>query len=460
MSWLSPEDPGAGAVATPGAEATLVAYLSERMLWLVRLRWLAMGAVLVTTAVAAWMHVLEQPLLLLIGAAFIGAGNLAVLLAARSGGAAPGLRYVQTVVLAQILLDLVALTLLLQLAGGVENPFSMLYVMLMALAAMLLPLRLALLAALAACMLHGASLVGELWGLFPHMRLSIGSHDEYEALGGAGLWESPVFVASYLLAFAMTQLGVVLLVHQVVERYRDAEDRRRKQEVVAVSRERLARIGSLAAGVAHTVRNPLHGLLNGVDILARQIPVDDEATREILGVMHEGIQRIETVTSRLLTLTRSAPLRPERTELKLLVEDALRFVKLRSRELGVRIDLDVRDELFASVDVVAMSEALASIVDNAVYACSGGGRVAVSVSAAPGGQARIAVSDTGGGIDPAALAQVFDPFFTTKPIGEGSGLGLAIARRAVEEHGGAVRLDSVLGEGTTVTIEIPTEARQ
>lgn len=450
-------------LAQASAPSLLEEYLRGRIVWLVRLRWVAALAVVVAAGVSAALDVLAAPVLLLFGPLFLVAGNVIVVRALRvdAGWSAPEpgrrLRFYERLIFGQILVDLAALTLVLQLSGGPENPFSMLYVFLAAEAGMLLPLRLALVASGASCLFHGVGVLGELWGLLPHMPLAIGTHHEIEELAGGSLWASPLFSVAYMCAFVLTQLGVTWFFRQVAERYRDAEERRRRQEVVAVGRERLARVGALAAGVAHTVRNPLHGLMNGVDILRRSVPGDHD-TVELLDVMEEGIDRIATMTSRLLTLTGSdAPAR-EPTDVSALVEDALRFVKLRSRELGVHVHVDVRCEAVASVDAALLSEALANVVDNAVYVSAPGSSVEVRVLPA-GPHVAIEVEDAGPGIDEASLAQVFDPFFTTKPIGEGTGLGLAIARRAVEDHGGTITIWSRPGEGTRVTIELQREDR-
>jgi signal transduction histidine kinase len=197
--------------------------------------------------------------------------------------------------------------------------------------------------------------------------------------------------------------------------------------------------------------------MNCVDILKRDLTDAPASTHEILDIMGEGVDRIEAVTRRLLTLLRDAPLAREAVELKAVVEDALRFVRMRSRESGVAIALVEEGTPHAMVDVARLAEALANILDNAVYACRAGGSVEIRVDETPAGLARIAIRDTGEGIAPEHLPRLFEVFFTTKPVGEGSGLGLAIARRAVDEHGGTLRLESRKGEGTTVTIELPHE---
>lgn len=432
--------------------------LRGRAGWLIRLRWFVVLAVLLAAAVAAALDAIEEPLTIVAGAALLALGNLGFWWVLRGAPARPPAPWSQNLILAQIVFDLLVLTILLELAGSIENPFMLLYLIHMAVAGMLLPFKQALFAGTAACVLHGTAVIGQLLGLVPHVSLQLGLHELAESDPETLLTRSPAYVIAHMVAFVVAAFSVILLIHQVARRQREAEARSLERERIASSLARLARLGALAAGVAHTVRNPLHALMNCVDILRRELAASPASTQEILDIMGEGVDRIEAVTRRLLTLTRDAPLAHERVELKAVVEDALRFVRMRSRESGVTIDLRVVGQPSASVDVARLAEALANLLDNAVYACRAGGAVAICIDDAPAaGKVRITIHDTGEGIAPEIQPRLFEVFFTTKPVGEGSGLGLAIARRAVDEHGGTLRLESRPREGTTVTIELPRE---
>ena len=425
-----------------------------RAAWLIRLRWIAVAAILLATGIAAVLDAIRSPRLFVAGAAVLAFGNLVFLLLLRRAGPRSSSTYSNYHTLAQIALDLLLLTVLLEMAGSIENPFISLYVLHMAVAGMLLPFRLALVAGALSLALHGAAVLGQLLGILDHVPLELGAHSLAEADPESLLTHSTAYVVAHLIAFVLVQFGVVVLIHQVARRQRDAEARALEHERVAQSRERFARLGALTAGVAHTVRNPLHGLLNCVDILRRDLALASPETREILDVMAEGVDRIETVTRRLLVLTRDEPSKLEPADLKAVIEDALRFVRVRSRISGVRLDVALSEPIIVRSDPARLIEALANILDNAIYACRAGGTVSVHAAIA-GERAVVRITDSGEGIALAARARVFDPFFTTKPTGEGSGLGLAIARRTVEEHGGTIGIESSPGQGTTVSIELP-----
>jgi signal transduction histidine kinase len=204
------------------------------------------------------------------------------------------------------------------------------------------------------------------------------------------------------------------------------------------------------------IRNPLHGVMNCVDILQAQLPPDDKGTAEVLELMSEGVAKIENVTSRLLVLTREGPAQRVATDLRVLVQDALQFANMRARARKVPVEVEAGEVAPVDVDPERLTEALANIIDNAIDACREGDRVTIRVEELhdPAG-VRIEVEDTGEGIGADDLGKVFDPFFTTKPIGEGTGLGLAITRQVVEDHEGEVSVTSQPGGGTTVRIDLP-----
>jgi signal transduction histidine kinase len=416
--------------------------LLEDAVWLVGLRWIALGGVAASAIAADALGLVPSALPFLRIAAVVAVFNVAVRIWLRRGSRASpaaGERHL----LVQLVVDVGFLTCLLHHAGGVENPFVMFFAFLMAIGAMLLPRHLAFGLALSAVLLHGGAVVAEAVGLLPHHPL----------LPEIGLHRTPSFVAGYLGAFALMLGGTSYFVHSIAERHRRAEALRREHERVALSRERLARVGELAAGVAHSTRNPLHGLLNAVEILSRRFGEDDEAA-ELLGLMRDGLRRIENVTRRLLALTREAPLEKAPTDLAPVIDDALQFVVGRARNGGIAIETRTAGAPRLEADPDRLGEALINVFDNALDACGEGDRVRVDAYAADG-SAWIEVLDTGQGIPAEHVPRVFDPFFTTKAVGEGSGLGLALTRRIVEQHGGEVSLASRAGEWTRVRIRLP-----
>lgn len=430
----------------------------ERLGWLVRLRWIAIAVVAAVVAIAWATHAVVTIVPLVAVVVVLFATNLAFAWWRRVDRRSDGPEALERHATLQIGVDLLALTALLHWSDGAENPFVMLFALHAAIAAKLLRPALAFGVAGAALVLQGGVVVGEHFGVLVHHRLLIAGAEP----AADAFIESQLYLVGYLLALAFMLFGTTYFVSSMARRYREELAERVRAEAVAVSHERLAYVGELSAGVAHSIRNPLHGLLNCVEIL-RGLPTDERSARraaegETLELMEEGLRRIDLLTHRLLTLTRDTPLTRRSTDLAELVDAARRFVRTGGT-LDIPGELDVAGPpVTAEIDPDRMCEALTNVLDNALHACRNGGRVSVRVSAGAGGLAAIEVRDTGEGIPPEALPRVFDAFFTTKPVGEGTGLGLAITRRIVGDHGGTVDLTSD-GAGTTVRLVFPRLAR-
>lgn len=243
---------------------------------------------------------------------------------------------------------------------------------------------------------------------------------------------------------------------------RDISERKRLEQV-ANARERLARVGEFSAGIAHTIRNPLHGLLNSVSHLDKRLGGKDPEAAEILDWMKEGLTRMETVTRRLLTLTREAPLLKRPVPLGTVVSDAVSMTRERVLGQGPDLNQDLEELPAIHLDPDRLGEVVVNLLDNAMDACKDGGAVTIRTRLARDsegtetGDQVLEVEDSGSGIAPDILDRVYDPFFTTKGIGEGSGLGLAIARRVVREHGGEVEIQSEEGQGTLIRVTLPAQ---
>jgi signal transduction histidine kinase len=240
--------------------------------------------------------------------------------------------------------------------------------------------------------------------------------------------------------------------------YRRAEEERLAHERIAQTRERLARIGELASGVANLVRNPLQGVLGCMDVLEANLP--GAAMAEVdqpLALMREGLLRIGKVTERLLTLARNAPCNPRRTDIEAALDDVRGLLGEAAASRNVTLALAVPSPCHAEVDPDGFIEAAANVVANAIDASARGGAVSIRARTAPSVEDGLLVEvvDEGAGIPADLRARVFEPFFSTKPVGKGSGLGLSITRRILEEHGGQVELDSEPGRGTTVRLRFP-----
>jgi two-component system sensor histidine kinase PilS (NtrC family) len=242
--------------------------------------------------------------------------------------------------------------------------------------------------------------------------------------------------------------------------------------------ERLAAVGELSASIAHEVRNPLAAISGSIQILARLVG-RQEVEREPRMLMEIAIRetdRLNRLITDFLQYAKPGPLNLEPIIVAEAVEDVLKmFESVRPAKVAVRVE--VEEGLRVVADPSQLRQVLWNLVLNAAQAMAEGGGLLVSAAALPGEApqasanfgrseamerkksewAEIAIADRGAGVPPDVLERVFDPFFTTKE--QGSGLGLAAVHRIVEDHGGSVRLESTVGEGTTVRLRFPRAER-
>ena len=177
-------------------------------------------------------------------------------------------------------------------------------------------------------------------------------------------------------------------------------------------------------------------------------------------MIHTQIQRVGDIVRKLLGLTRRPQLSLEPTPLRPLIEGLHQLWIPTLASHAIHFELDAPEDCVLHVDRKQMEQIFINLVNNAIDAMGEGGRIELRVQADPASDParprwQFELEDTGGGIPPEILSKVFKPMFTTKPEGKGTGLGLAIVREIVRAHGGDVRLDSTLGQGTTVRFTLP-----
>lgn len=237
---------------------------------------------------------------------------------------------------------------------------------------------------------------------------------------------------------------------------RDAQEL--QQELI--QSEKLAGIGTLAAGIAHEISSPLFGIMG----LAEAVIDEDE-----VATCHEHAseivcysQSIKDIVVELSSYSRASSHEYLTTvELSKVVEDAVRLVQRSADTDGVKFAVSVEPETYVNARTNEVQQVFVNLIKNAVEACRGRdlGRtpqITVEVGRAPDAVwAR--VSDNGTGIAQDKLGVVFDPFYTTKPPGEGTGLGLNIVYRIAAKYRGNVTVESVLGEGTTFSLRLPVD---
>jgi two-component system sensor histidine kinase HydH len=240
-------------------------------------------------------------------------------------------------------------------------------------------------------------------------------------------------------------LGYVIL-------FRDMTEVRRLQQEVTRNR-RLASLGSIAAGVAHEIRNPLSSL-KGFATYFRERFQENPPDRETAEVMIREVDRLNRVINQLLEFARPLTMTFVPTSVQSLIRHTLKTVEGQARDKGIAIETDLSPEIGEiPIDADRISQVLMNLALNAIAAMETGGTLRVALARQDERSIRISIVDTGAGIRKEDLSRVFDPYFTTKPAG--TGLGLPIVEKIVEAHGGKILLASEPGEGTTATVILP-----
>lgn len=230
-----------------------------------------------------------------------------------------------------------------------------------------------------------------------------------------------------------------------------------KEEIESRLRQaqRFSSLGSLAAGVAHDLRNPLNAIKllssHALDTLANgQAP---EKTARQLKTIREEVNRLEEIVAGFLSLAKEQELKLEPYRVDDLLKECLRLVRkdAESRDIQLVAELRAGDTQLA-LDPKQWTRAILNVLINALEASPPGGRVRV-FSRVRDNQCEVEIRDDGPGMSPETLEHAFDPYFTTKPTG--TGLGLSVTRGIVEEHGGTIDLYSSEGKGCQVVITVP-----
>lgn len=221
--------------------------------------------------------------------------------------------------------------------------------------------------------------------------------------------------------------------------------------------EQLAEIGQLAASLAHEIKNPLAGISGAIQVIGDQMQPDDPH-RAIIHEILRQINRLDATVKDLLQYARPRPPRLTVVSLKTIVERALKVLMgepaLNGRVLNYTSD---GDDVCVEADDGQIEQVLLNLVLNAADASREGQTIEVIVNG-DDQLARLRVRDSGRGMTPEVLARALEPFYTTKA--RGTGLGLSICQRIIQRHHGMLRLESKVGQGTTVTVELPRAGRQ
>src|ERR1051325_7559452 len=256
---------------------------------------------------------------------------------------------------------------------------------------------------------------------------------------------------------------------RAVEEVRAANQRLKATQLQLIQAAKMECVGTLAAGVAHEVKNPLQTILMGLAYLAKNIPTEDQTLVLALNDMRDAVRRADAIVRDLLYLSAARQIEMRRQNLNAVLDRSLLFVNydlIRSRVLMFR---DLQPDLpMALVDEAKMEQVLINLFMNAIQAMPNGGNLilrtrltACDLDAAPDvlnkfqpGErlVTIEVEDTGVGIPEEKAQRVFEPFFTTKPNGIGTGLGLPVSKKIVDMHGGLLKLCAGPRGGARATV--------
>jgi two-component system sensor histidine kinase HydH len=216
--------------------------------------------------------------------------------------------------------------------------------------------------------------------------------------------------------------------------------------------QRMATVGSLAAGVAHEIRNPLSSI-KGFATYFRERYQSVPEDRKIADIMIQEVDRLNRVVGQLLDFSRPLSLSRKPVHIRNLISDSLALVRQKAEEKNIAMSMDVVPEnITARIDPDQIRQVLLNLYLNALEAMDSGSRLWVSAKK-DSNMLQIRIQDTGCGILPEHLSRIFDPYFTTRS--SGAGLGLAIVHNIVEAHEGRIEVESRPGEGTAITLHLP-----
>jgi PAS domain S-box-containing protein len=269
--------------------------------------------------------------------------------------------------------------------------------------------------------------------------------------------------------------------HDITEQRREEEEITRRLEQMVEERTRqlkethekllhqdkMSSLGKLSASVVHEINNPIAGILNLVMLMKRIIGEGPVRQKEIdqfsqfLGLMETETRRTGRIVSNLLAFSRQSPMELKRIDLNRLIDQTLILNSNLLKIGGVKIEkiLDPHlPDFYGSED--QLKQVFMNLISNAaeVMEINGGGLLSIKTKhLVKDRKILICFKDTGSGVPKDNVSRLFEPFFTTKKEGKGVGLGLSVAYGIVQEHGGSIRVESKVGQGTTFYVNLPLE---
>ncbi len=243
--------------------------------------------------------------------------------------------------------------------------------------------------------------------------------------------------------------GNVIIVSDITERKRKEARLRRA--------ESLASLTTLAAGVAHEIKNPLGSIGIHIQLIQKALKRDKVITEETAGtyleIINEEIERLNEIIVDFLFAVRPMDTSLSLSHINSVVSDLIEFIKHELERNGITVHMDLDPNIpKIYMDEKYIKQALLNIIKNAEAAMPDGGELTIKTFERDG-FVHVHIKDTGVGISEENMAKIFEPYFTTKDFG--SGLGLTVVYKIIKEHGGEIFLESKEGEGTTFILTFP-----
>jgi signal transduction histidine kinase len=223
---------------------------------------------------------------------------------------------------------------------------------------------------------------------------------------------------------------------------------------------KIAAIGTLTAGIAHELNNPVNNIVLTAEALKEDFSrLSQEEAMELIKDLLVQSERASEIVRNLLDFSRSEQPVFEPVDIGKIIRDTLKLLQNQIALSGVEVERELPPELpIIYGDPKTLQQVFLNLFVNAIQAMKDGGMLAIKASSEDGGHwLKVEVADTGIGIDPEDLPHIFEPFYTTKEVGRGTGLGLSVSYGIVQKHGGHLEVKSQKGKGATFTVVLPIE---
>jgi signal transduction histidine kinase len=421
--------------------------LYTQLCWFVRLRWLAALAVIVAACLdLRWLHWYPQHSshLLLVGLAILLYNGLLWWTLRTANW--PGRRRTLLLAMAwaQLLLDMLALTLLSLWTGGAQSPLMPLFVLHMVFASLLLPRAMAYGSAISVITIY---LVG---------------------LKLANRWPSERGDQLLTAARIVTLLVTVHLANHITRSLRKqrrrliSQNRRiramtrqlKRHQQAMIQHEKMVALGQMAAGVTHEIANPLASMDSLLQLMQRK---PERLRPDAVATLREQIDRINQIIHQMKSFAHPSDAQQQTVELNEIVEQSLHMLRFDKRLKQVKLEKQFApDAGRLALLPQALQQVLVNLIVNALDAMAATPEPKLIVrTERREGCCLVEVIDNGSGVAPEHMGRLFEPFFTTKPVGRGTGLGLSISYSLIQKQGGSISVRSQGGQGTSFTIRLP-----